>query len=310
MVCPQLYIPEYSHLMCIPCRPLAITDRYFEWQHMWEALRPSDTRPSLSPLAPDALVISPHRFDECLSAATYLAQRVDTKTWVDTLAQSPNLGSHFNPIKLAFSAAVVLIRDYAGSMQQIARALAELQRLWLDLVAIVDYMTIYRPRILNPTLPDEGRRVAARILGAWTGDATQANAWYEARIPVYLVLPASRWNRQKVIYYVDPKPYEGSRELAIPPPPMIYAGRSADPRKYAAIYKAACAWHVGADQYSAHLPSPTPPVPGVQVHLRSQAGPSCVAVSSPHRHNQQGPAQQASVTRRKRPAKSAKAESA
>ncbi|GLB38911.1 hypothetical protein LshimejAT787_0600730 [Lyophyllum shimeji] len=113
----------------------------------------------------------------------------------------------------------------------------ETQRMALELTACLDLAEIYKPRLLH-NAPAESNTKPARIIGAFTTSIQTCEDLFRAKIPVYLVRPATEVMSIRVLEVVTPIVAQGViplDEAVNPTYKAIYRGRvSRD--KYAAMY--------------------------------------------------------------------------
>ncbi|KAF5336277.1 hypothetical protein D9758_014498 [Tetrapyrgos nigripes] len=70
------------------------------------------------------------------------------------------------------------------TFRQICYTIASLQRLFLELHALLEYCTIYKPRMAGKSLPAS---IAAAVVGAWTSNLEAAEALFRAGIPFWFL---------------------------------------------------------------------------------------------------------------------------
>ncbi|KAJ7078193.1 hypothetical protein C8R44DRAFT_896011 [Mycena epipterygia] len=121
-------------------------------------------------------------------------------------------------------------------------ALTSLQRAFLELEALYQYMTVYKLRIDNYMAPPPRDTPIAQCVGAFTAVPTVAQQLFAARIPFWFIRPVYVFDAEnilKVVQLVEPQfglPDDNAHAEGAPP--ALYTGNSTE-EKIAAIQRAA-----------------------------------------------------------------------
>ena len=110
----------------------------------------------------------------------------------------------------------------------------DLQRIWLDVWAVLDYMEIYKPRMDGHTPPGKG---VADTVGTFTMSIRVAQDMFLAGLPCWLIWSSSTFGDNKIFRIVEmfhPKDYVvlGPHKFNYP---VIFKGPATAPEKYRAI---------------------------------------------------------------------------
>ena len=119
------------------------------------------------------------------------------------------------------------------SFRHIVFVVRDLQRVWLHVWAILDYMEIYKPRMDGHALPGD----VADTIGTFTTSIRVAQDMFLAGLPCWLIRSSSTFSDQKIFAIGDifhPKDY-----FVLEPHkfnyPVIFKGPATDPEKYRVI---------------------------------------------------------------------------
>ena len=120
------------------------------------------------------------------------------------------------------------------SMRYIEFVVRDLQRMWLHVWAILDYMEIYRPRINGNAPPAAG---VADTMGTFTTSIRVAQDMFLAGLPCWLIRDSGSFCDQKIFRIAeifDPKDYVvmGPHKFNYP---VIFKGPAAGLEKFTAI---------------------------------------------------------------------------
>ena len=120
------------------------------------------------------------------------------------------------------------------SFRHIEFVVRDLQRVWLHVWAILDYMEIYKPRMDGHAPPGDG---VADTIGTFTASIRVAQDMFLAGLPYWLIRPSSTFNDQKIFaigQVFHPKDY-----IVLEPHkfnyPVIFKGPATDLEKYNVI---------------------------------------------------------------------------
>jgi hypothetical protein len=165
-----------------------------------------------------------------------LLSRVEAFTSNRTKSRAPpTLG----PMVKMIEHGLVRLGSVWTNFHQMAFGVRDVQRCWLDLMAMLDYMEVYKPRMDSATLamgspPAE----VANTVGVFTNDIRVAQDFFHAGLPFWLTRPASDLGKTNILAAVPfaiPR-YNGicfySHRFNYP---VIYQGPATSTRKYEAI---------------------------------------------------------------------------
>jgi hypothetical protein len=127
----------------------------------------------------------------------------------------------------------------ATNFRKMQLGVREIQRMYLELRAVLDYDEIYRP-LLDGTESQtlSYPRIVANVMGAFTLDLTNCDRLFRAGIPVWLVRPYYELHSIRVKKLVPLQVADGIIPLHAalrPTHPTIYCGGGDDIAKYYAI---------------------------------------------------------------------------
>ena len=119
------------------------------------------------------------------------------------------------------------------SFRHIEFVVRDLQRLWLEIWAILDYMEIYKPRMDGHTSPGD----VADTVGTITTSIRVAQDMFLAGLPCWLIWPSNAFRDEKISVigqifhpkdYVNLEPHKFNY-------PVIFKGVATDLQKYRAM---------------------------------------------------------------------------
>ena len=97
------------------------------------------------------------------------------------------------------------------NFRQMEFSVQDVQRMWLELTALLDYMQIYKPRMDGYSPSASG---VADTVGVFTHDLRVAQDFFTAGLPCWLIRPASDFTNQIILKIVKPQCAEGIVTLA------------------------------------------------------------------------------------------------
>jgi hypothetical protein len=122
------------------------------------------------------------------------------------------------------------------NFRQLEFTVRDVQRFWLELTALLDYMDIYKPR-MDGYLPKAD--VVANTIGVFTSDLRVAQDFFAAGLPYWLIRPASDYTDQTIVRVVRLELPEGL--VTLTPHrfsyPVIFFGKADDVKKYQSIHR-------------------------------------------------------------------------
>ena len=135
----------------------------------------------------------------------------------------PTLG----PLVTMIEHGLVRLGSLWTNFRQMAFGVRDVQRCWLDLMAMLDYMEVYKPQMDSARLavgspPAE----VANTVGVFTNDTRVAQDFFQAGLPFWLVRPASDLGQTNIL-------------AAVPLAVLHYSGICFEPHRfnYPVIYQ-------------------------------------------------------------------------
>lgn len=120
------------------------------------------------------------------------------------------------------------------SFRHIEFIVRDLQRVWLHVWAIIDYMEIYKPRMDGNAVPVDG---VADTIGTFTTSIRVAQDMFLAGLPCWLIRPSSKFGDDKI--YAIGQVFHPKDYIVLEPHrfkyPVIFEGPATDIEKYRAI---------------------------------------------------------------------------
>ncbi len=126
------------------------------------------------------------------------------------------------------------------TFERLRLSVAETQRLVLELQAVMDYVTVYRPRMVGTHMrpPENGQRADDHLSGVFTMNVTVVQECFRAGVPVWMIRPladAARIRIDALGRIQEPEP----PYVVLNPPRLrlrpAYVGSATDGAKYKAI---------------------------------------------------------------------------
>lgn len=230
---PQPFNENFPHYSCIPRRPSCTDESIMWWKPTRDAFVPKD-----SPLFPISGlgVLSQDKLAQLESCVSVLLSRVQTYLQNTPSERVPQV---LIPTVQMVKHGFIRLQSLSMAFRQLEFQVRDVQRFWLETVAMVDYMEIYRPRMDNAQLsisPDPPP-VADRI-GLFTSDVRVVQDHFQAGLPCWFIRPATAFNDQNILKVRQPElPFELDRE----PHPfrhrVLAEGRAGTNEKYNAIHR-------------------------------------------------------------------------
>ena len=130
----------------------------------------------------------------------------------------------------------------------------DLQRIWLDVWAILDYMEIHKPRIDGHAPPGHG---VADTIGTITTAIRVAQDMFLAGLPCWLIWPSNSFDDQKIFAIAE---IIHPKDIVVLEPhkfnyPINFKGPATDPEKYRVIEVFARNFLCSRDPFSMSCPS-------------------------------------------------------
>ncbi|KAJ7576192.1 hypothetical protein C8J56DRAFT_401060 [Mycena floridula] len=225
---PRVYVPVNCHYMIIRLRPdnPASPMSIFWWQPQLIHLIPdvNDTLCGLGKLSRAQL----DRFTPFLGP---ILKEADEFCLTNTKA-SPYIGHFAVAIRTAYSR----LKSLSSPFNQMLATVIEMQRAYLELRAVLDYMQHFKPILDSGILPSAP--FPHKIMGAFISDIRLGERLFMAGIPFWLIRPVellfqarieSIASIQPIAQTIEIRPARRSR--------VIFQGRADAPEKFAALQR-------------------------------------------------------------------------
>ncbi|KAF8903767.1 hypothetical protein CPB85DRAFT_1255623 [Mucidula mucida] len=229
---PQFYNDCIPHFVVFPTLPTDQADPYYPYRHMWNVPTESDMDWRTGQLVGVGL-LKHFFFVRCWEAVNWAVERANIYYNAKRERAQPNAKIiHFLDMCLpCLQQSLSCLESVTNNLTSICILMNGLFRLWLDISASIDWMTMYQPVLRHerafcdlPTLPT--------TLSVFTFEHYVVKMFsITPNIPVFYICPLSHFNTQhilKVVPIVEHPSYA-------PPPgpyPTIFTGLSDDPAKF------------------------------------------------------------------------------
>ncbi|KAK0437438.1 uncharacterized protein EV420DRAFT_1669754 [Desarmillaria tabescens] len=226
---PQFYVRSDPWLSCIRKRPKDPLDPFLP---LYNPVARSDFSTSGSASQDSQLGKFSDASFICLRAA---AQKVIDMSESQSWGSSDSLLKDF---RRGLCTLLHCLESLPFIFDRIRLAVAETQRVAIEMRAIMDYITIYRPRMLATNVPSSTKNIAdTELIGAFTTDPIIVEEFFRARIPVWLLLKLDRLPFTRIDAYTSP--LEPNQYLNIESPRIrlrsVFIGASDQAEKYKAF---------------------------------------------------------------------------
>jgi hypothetical protein len=215
--------------------------------------------------------LSEAKLGKLRSSASFLLSRVADYTSSTPVSQvPPTLG----PFVKMLEHGLVRLESVWTNFRQMVFSVRDIQRCWLEITAILDYMTIYKPRMDSAVVGAEPSPVADTI-GVFTSEVRVAQDFFHAGLPCWLIRPASDRggvNILKAIRLMSPSDYLVLEQHRFNYPP-VFVGPATSSEKNDAIFRFARSFLRYPDPFNT-------PVDGQEVPPSSLVGSSTMAPHS------------------------------
>ena len=178
MLWPQPYVDEYSHLGCIPCKPMDLEDPL---TIMW-----------WDPTHGDFLSLTEGIVDGIgqLRSARYskleeMKQELDSRIAAYYTNHSPH--PLLNLLQGDLHNALIRLISLKTTFKQMVFGVTEFQRCYLETLGLLDYLEIYRPRRYgaSPSQPTP----TAKCIGFITNKPNIVQEFFKTGIPIWFCRP-------------------------------------------------------------------------------------------------------------------------
>jgi hypothetical protein len=228
----QPYIPYYCHMAAIPC-PNMLLDHQVIW---WT---PTIADPSCLPLNGPVSGLWKLRqqiYNELRTSIIFLTNGV-TKYQQSVPAERHS--AILQPPVKWIQQVLDQLHSVKMSLRHIVFVVQDLQRMWLHVWGILDYMEIYKPRMDGQAFPAAG---VAVTIGTFMTSIRVAQNMFLTGLPCWLIRESKTFGDEKIFSVAEvfhPKDY-----IVLGPYkfnyPVIYMGPAAGLEKFTAIERFAC----------------------------------------------------------------------
>jgi hypothetical protein len=224
----QPYIAYHCHFAAIP-RPNTLEDHQIIW---WiPIIGDFSCSPRNGPVAGLGKLCHP-RYYELRTSVIFLIDRA--KKYQESTLPGRN-SAHIQPSVKWLQQVLDQLLYVQMSFRHMVFVIRDLQRVWLHVWAVLDYMEIYKPRMDGHAPPRGG--YVANTIGTFTISIRVAQDMFLAGLPCWLIRQASTFEDQKIFSIGEifhPKDY-----IVLEPHkfnyPVIFKGPATDIEKYRLI---------------------------------------------------------------------------
>ncbi|KAF8078229.1 hypothetical protein FPV67DRAFT_1403925 [Lyophyllum atratum] len=272
---PQPYVASGCHLAAIPCRPLKA---HLPLNIMWWLPSKHDFIIDSSNILRGLGQLDPVKLNELRYFVDKMQDRVsrykDDRNFPNKIQAVIEFSASLNDI-------FVRLEYLPTTLRQTQFSVALLQRCYLELVGYLDYMYVYRPRMLGQAEP---AAEVARTIGAYVSNPLVVQEFVRAGLPVWIL---KRWNtivETRIDSVQEPRQPEtwAVLEDADPPFKPFFTGPAHDPAKYTAFGRLARASTSSPNPFAVR-PSSMALVTDAQSPSTSNLPPSLPSASGPAR---------------------------
>lgn len=223
---PQVLHPFYVHFTVIPRTPSAPNLNIMWWRPTRADFHSSQSGQMVVRGMGKLARKQASALGSCVSELLLRAEKRPSSS-------TPLLPPLVKTLKHAFARLDTMVTSYSDMLSGVALV----QRLYLELVALLDYLEKYRPRMDGFSLPSTSH--VADVVGAFTTDARVAQDFFEAGIPVWFIRPWSVFSDERIreeVALITP----GSSlclDMFTPPVPQIYEGNAGSLNKLHAMQR-------------------------------------------------------------------------
>jgi hypothetical protein len=275
---PQPFIPYFSHYAAIPQHNSLLEHLIIWWipTHNYFSCHTHPAAPiyGLGKLADD-------KFAQLKKSVDFLLERVKHYLVKTPSERQPVILSPF--VKL-LEHGLARLGSVNTNFRQMEFSVRDVQHIWLEITAILDYMEIYKPRMDGRASSASG---VANTIGVFTHDLRVAQDHFTAGLPCWLIRLASDFTNQVIHKVVGLECAE--RILSFSAHsfsyPVLFTGSASSLQKYHLIYTYAKNFLRAPDPFntSSDPESVTPSVntSSSQAHQRIEAPPVASSSTQP-----------------------------
>jgi hypothetical protein len=197
---PQPFNDVYCHLSVVRCPPSPIEvdpDRI-----MWEAYSETDHFDLLE----DGCISGFGKLKDSIvgklaESVSRLLKRSEDRPILKALDVNDAGRDYVHSVWLNLKFTFSRVKDMPCTKEQANHGWVELQRAWLLLDALWEFLTTYRPRMTGRFAKASYTKgdLETRLMGSFTHDERVAQQLFDAGIPVWLIRRLSQFNNQNII---------------------------------------------------------------------------------------------------------------
>ncbi|KAJ7038722.1 hypothetical protein C8F04DRAFT_1255643 [Mycena alexandri] len=209
---PHEYTDHYAHFGAIRRRPSTAEGVEKLWILWWDPDHTDFTSPASGQTITRGLgKLSSAKF----SALSHLSNDLIQKS--DDYIKCSNPSSQ--PLPLVMQLADSLRRGLSrlssipATFERMVLGVTNVQRTYLELEGLLQYMTIYKPRMEDRNCV--GGPPDADTVGVFTSDPTVAEKFHRAKLPFWYMRPLRAFHRENILRVVQPLDPAGSMELEV-----------------------------------------------------------------------------------------------
>jgi hypothetical protein len=216
---PQQYSSDFCHLGAIPRKPSTEREREALGVVWWDP----DPKDFECPESGQTLThgLGKLSYAQCQRLAQAVDALLDEYTaYVNTVPPS-TVPPLMPQLSLSLRLGLERLQSLPSTYVRAVINVTNVQRSYLELKGMISYMTVYKPRIEDPStepgLPDD-------CVGVFTSDPVVAQQFHTARLPYWYIRPLSAFRYENILSVVTPLDPAGMIELeaahGFPPVPV------------------------------------------------------------------------------------------
>ncbi|KAJ7935733.1 hypothetical protein B0H13DRAFT_2304233 [Mycena leptocephala] len=197
---PREYDDHFAHFAAIPRQPSTEKGRETLGIMWWNPDRTDFTSPESGMTVTRGLgELSRSKFHALSLLADELLAKCDNYAKSHSSSRSVLL---MGELADCLRRGLVQLSSIPATFERMVIGVTNVQRAYLELAGVLQYMTVYVPRIENPAfrggLPD------ADIMGAFTSNPTVAENFHRARLPFWFIRPLRSFTGENIFRVVEP----------------------------------------------------------------------------------------------------------
>ncbi|KAJ7016227.1 hypothetical protein C8F04DRAFT_1202826, partial [Mycena alexandri] len=194
---PQQYSPTFCHLGAIRRRPTTEIGLLALGIMFWNPQREDFISPESGMTITRGLGKLRHRQCSRLADAVKILLE-ECRNYTETI---PAVARVFSMLEQSLKLGLERLQSVPSTYQRMVLEVTIVQRTYLELKGLLEYMTIYKPRMENPAsesgYPED-------CVGVFTSDPMVAQLFNVARLPYWLIRPLSSFTRENILRVIEP----------------------------------------------------------------------------------------------------------